>query len=278
MEAKIDLLCKKIDDNDETFHKLSERLIKLECQSDPRYNTDHDYFPHASGSSTGTANVNVHDANAQEDARTSGGYFGPIGALNTNAPEDLTAAFQTISDTVQKVLLPPDFCVKITKQGMNREQQAAINIVTKTAKFSEVTLKCLSRFQPGRVIAEDELERLLTIQVAQTRFLQDEMAALLVQSQFDPTTTCTTKMFRNLQRNSSVFTPNTLSNLERAVTISAACARGGQSHGHERGRFNNFHSNWRGRPYGRGGGYQLLLRLFESLPVSWSQPPTASEQ
>ena len=41
-------------------------------------------------------------------------------------------------------------------------------------------------------------------------------------------------MFRNLQRNSSVFTNEALSNLERAETISAASARGGYNQ--ERGR------------------------------------------
>ena len=64
---------------------------------------------------------------------------------------------------------------------------------------------------------------LTTIQIAAAKYLRDEMASVLVHGEFDP---LTQRTFRKLQSNQSVFTERSITNLERAVAVTAAVGRG----------------------------------------------------
>ena len=159
------------------------------------------------------------------------GIEGALGA----SPADIQAEYQVIADSVQRIQLPPETVLKNSRQGIPRELQVAHNIITKCAKYAETTIKLLATLSEGRVTTSD-LEKLFTVQYAEVKFLQDELAALIVQGQFDPGTS---KLFKALQRNSSVFTPEALDNLRSAATISAAATPPQQA--------------YRGRQRGRGG-------------------------
>lgn len=71
------------------------------------------------------------------------------------------------------------------------------------------------------------------MQYAQVKYLQDEIAALIVQGQFDSTTS---RLFRNIQKNTSVFSTETLENLKSAASIAAAGAAYQQQTTRGRGR------------------------------------------
>ena len=167
--------------------------------------------------------------NAQYVRPVSDGAFSPI----VDATEDIQGSFQSICDAVQRIKLPAELCLKQSKQGVSRENQTTYNLITRSAKYTETSVKLLSTLKEGEV-SEVDLQNLFTVQLAHTRYLQDELASIIVQSQFDPTTT---KLFRSLQRNSSVFTPEALENLRRAAAISAAKPNLQQQRG--RGRVSN---------------------------------------
>ena len=95
---------------------------------------------------------------------------------------------------MQRIQLPPETVLKNSRQGIPRELQVAHNIITKCAKYSETTIKLLATLSEGRVTTSD-LEKLFTVQYAEVKFLQDELAALIVQGQFDPGTS---KLFKAL--------------------------------------------------------------------------------
>ena len=213
------------------------------------------------GSTEDAAGIRTSTLQPTQNTVGTGGVLGP--AVNNNsAPQDYQATFQTIADSVSRIQLPPDLCVKSTRQGLSKEAQTSMNIVSKCAKHAEVTLKCISQMVPGNV-SEQDLNTLVSIQTCQVKFLQDEVANLVVQSQFDPTTT---RMFRSLQRNASVFSPSTIQNLEHAVSISAASARQdrgrpgsrgarrgtGTSRGSYRDPYYSMFNSGNSRPFGRG--------------------------
>ena len=184
-----DRLCKVFDELSTTnklIGEIDDRVSRVEKNTDsekagfkPR---DLPSSPHRP---TRECNVRENAQRAAHDDNDDDGVHGPVGAVAANATEDIQAAFQAIADSVQSIRLPAELKVRTSRQGINREAQPALNIVTKTAKYAETTVKCLSCLRPGATITGAQLDQLLQIQVAQIHFLQDEFAGLLVQSQFD---------------------------------------------------------------------------------------------
>ena len=131
-----------------------------------------------------------------------------------------------------------------SKQGIKKEDQGAINIVSRCAKYVETALKWLS----SQDEENEDMAHLYTVLKAQMQFLQTEYAGLVVKGTFDGETA---KIFKCLQKNSLAFRGEALSHLRSAAEISAA-----------RGQFNNTQqSGFRGRGpsgyrYQRGRGRQ----------------------
>ena len=63
------------------------------------------------------------------------------------------------------------------------------------------------------------MQHLYLIQPAQIRYLQEEHAALIFHGQFDRDTA---RLFQALQKKSSVFTPESVTPLQHAATITAS--------------------------------------------------------
>ena len=59
------------------------------------------------------------------------------------AAEDIEGEFMTVKDSVQKIRLPPDLKLNETRQGIKREDQLILNLITKSARYIESTLKIL---------------------------------------------------------------------------------------------------------------------------------------
>jgi hypothetical protein len=120
-----------------------------------------------------------------------------------------------IKDALQRIKLPTDLKVDDTRQGVQRRDQPRLNNISRCARYSETTLKLLSTIDPTNV-SEGDIQDLVTITVAQTRYLQEEHAMMLVNNNFGEGVE---KIYRNLRRNTSLFTPDAIDALQAAVTL-----------------------------------------------------------
>ena len=202
----------------------------------------------------------------------------PLGSVSPGDGEDIATEIEReysfIKDSLIKVKLPNNLHVFDTKQGIVRDCQNTLSVISKCARYTETTLKQLS--QCGG-IGEENHARLYTILHAQTNFLQGEYAGLLVKSRFDSETST---LFKCLEKNSSALSGQALDNLKIAAEISAVkqrtdashrpyqgqCYRGGYNSGF-RGSRGNFNSGYRGF---RGGyfprrNYSRSPDVFDSF-------------
>lgn len=161
---------------------------------------------------------------------------------------EFQSAFQVIADSVGRVRVNPDYMVRTQRQGLQRAERESMNIVSKCAKYFETTLKLLSLLQVGEPMSEEELDDLTTVQVAAVKYLQDEVASIIVAGTFDQNTQ---KTFKTLQSNQSVFTNRSITNLERAVAVSAAAGKSAKS---QRGQKSGYQYNYNNTQYQPRGG------------------------
>ena len=181
---------------------------------------------------------------------------------------DAQADFATIKEAVSKVKLPADLRLCDQKQGIKKDDQQTLQVLSRSARYVETSIKLLGKITPGHVLTPEEYRNLCAIQIAHVRYLQDENATLIVQNKFNKNTA---QMFRSLQKNTSGLSPAHLKDLKLAskITASAASAsvstatpastdvnwrdrrRGGYSY---RGGFNNNRS-YRGRGQVHGDVY-----------------------
>jgi hypothetical protein len=125
-----------------------------------------------------------------------------------------------------------------SKQGIKKEDLPTVNVLGKVARFAETGLKLLRGEENRQSLFDD----LFVVFTAQMKFVQEEYAATVVQSTFDPTVS---RFFRSLQRNTG-FSPDAMENLRSAAAIASVYRpqyqRGGRGN----------------RPPGRAGGYQAF--------------------
>ena len=156
--------------------------------------------------------------------------------------EALQEEFVTIRDSVTTIRLPPGVKFIDSRQGLKRESQGTYNIVVKCAKYAETSLKILSQLHTNDPVVRD----LIIIQAAQIKYLVEEQAALLVQGNFNESTS---KIYRTLQRNTSAFADEESIKLLRSAAQLAAAAT-------DRNDSRSFRGGGRGsqfQPRGRGG-------------------------
>jgi hypothetical protein len=163
---------------------------------------------------------------------------------------------------VQSVKLPADLIVSDGRpQGLQKADQPLFGVIQRNAKFCETTLKLLASAQAGDASL---LDNLFTVAHAQVKYLQEELAALVVQSSFDPTVS---RFFRSLQRQSG-FSPESLENLRSAAAIAAVYKpqRDRRDRGAGAGGFGGYPGGYGGR--GRGGGDLFQQQTFRNFPTT----------
>ena len=78
---------------------------------------------------------------------------------------------------VSIVILPPTLKVHDSRSGIKKEDQKALNVISKCSKYTETDLKLISKSQDGPPL---DIEQLLVWLIAEINYLQDEYAALFV--------------------------------------------------------------------------------------------------
>jgi len=278
------------------INRLFDRLEKLSCDVDTITQHTHDMdvrvrdlqLQKGKGDTTEPQAPNPNEAQSQGlPAGTGHGHGAPVQALGAgavggldtgimqyNSPttyENIQQEFMVIKDTLQRVRLPNELKVNDTSSGVRREDQARAKVVSRCARYSETLVKLLASIQPDSVSPGD-LQDILTVCVAQVRFLQEEQAMMMVSGQYGPRVE---KSYRNLRSNTSAFTPAALETLQAAVVLEGH-AGPDHSRGTPRGGFAgrwNSRGNYRGNY--RGSYHNQMQNRSRVPPQRTDQAPSA---
>ena len=163
--------------------------------------------------------------------------------------QSVESDYQRIKASVQSFRLPAELSLQEARQGIKREDIPMFNVLAKSARFSETILKlCAQATEDNQLQAEE----VFSVACASIKYLQDEYAALVVNSSFDPNVS---KLFRALQKNTG-FSQETMEQLKNAATIASAY-RPQQS---ARGRGGRGRGLYRGGGDNRGGRFAFPRR------------------
>lgn len=173
--------------------------------------------------------------------------------------KDVQGEFAAVKDAYQSVKLPSDLRLNESRTGIRRQDQGEFNLIAKSARYIETVFKVLSQADCARSESESGtqaghisslvLDQIFAINLAHLRYIQEQYSNFVVQGTFDPTTS---KLFRQLQRQSSGLSGEAIDTLHKAAGLAAAANRAAAvSRPHQqqysRGR-------WGGMPRGRGRG------------------------
>ena len=170
----------------------------------------------------------------------------PLGPLNSPSTEsDASTDYQTVRNKHSSLKLPVELTLPDGgKTGIKRSDQPMLNVISKSAKHVETAFKVLKNADDTNT--EETYNDLFTVLYSLMQNLQEEQAALVVNSTFDPTVG---RFFRALQRGGS-FTPAAIENLRSAASIAAVYRPSSSST--QRGRGNGGRGNGFFNQRGRG--------------------------
>ena len=172
--------------------------------------------------------LDAPDSSQGASSGQASGHPSPTPETDTSvgASRDIQGEFAAIRDSLQRVKLPSDIRLNDSnKQGVRRQDHPTANILIKCARYIETLFKILSQCSIESSQApqdlKESLDTLFTVCLANIRYIQEEYASIIVQGTFDHVTT---KMFKSLQKNNSVFSPQQVEILQNAASISAAAS------------------------------------------------------
>ena len=172
----------------------------------------------------------------------------------TPGPNELQERFNSIKNTVDKVILPVGFKLHDARTGIKREDQQTLNVISKCGRYVETALKLISNSKEGKSL---DLEPIVTTLHANINYLQDEYAALLVKGKFDDSTA---QFFRSLQKANSGFDNQSINNVRIAAELTGISNKSASNRGNYRQTYrgnqsyNNF--NPRFSSYNRFSSYR----------------------
>ena len=236
-DTKWDELTKSIKELKEGMQKLNVRQQTLENEvSRAAFN--------GRASEYGGTGAHAHDHPYFTTSTTRQARVTP-GPLNSPSLEsDASTDYLTVRNKHSSLKLPVELTLPDGgKTGIKRSDQPMLNVISKSAKHVETAFKVLKNADDTNT--EETYADLFTVLYSLMQNLQEEQAALVVNSTFDPTVG---RFFRALQRGGS-FTPAAIENLRSAASIAAvyrpssSSTQRGRGYG---GRGNSFF-NQRGR-------------------------------
>ena len=200
----------------------------------------------------------------QNDAVTAGSTVNNTSSSAASCVKDIQGNFAAIKDAYQYVKLPSDLRLNENRSGIRREDQGEFNLISKSARYIETLFKILS--QADEVVAEDSeseqnsehvsriLDQIFTINLAHMRYIQEQYSNFIVQGTFDPTTS---KIFRQLQRQSSGLSSEAIDTLHKAAGLAAVANRATSTAPRPQAQHwqQPWRPRWGGEPRGRGRGY-----------------------
>ena len=194
--------------------------------------------------------------------------------LSSIQADDLQLDVKVLQDVYSRLRVHNDLVFKGTRGGVKQQSKEAVNIICNVAKYSELMLKILTyihrKSDDPNFEVNKQLQELYLVAYAQLRYLQEDHAAIMCETDFGPKTK---KIFKSLLKNTSSYPVDALPKLELAGRMAAIQGdgpdgapprRGGYTGwaGGPRGGFRNNRHRGFGRGFGRGtyqhhdGGHQ----------------------
>lgn len=154
---------------------------------------------------------------------------------------DVESDYLNVKDSVCNVRLPDNLRVKDTRSGIKQKEMVSYNLVSKSARYVETSLKVIANLKDN--VSTDQLQDLFTIQVAHLEYLKNQYASIVVRS--GDHSERTQRLFAQLQNNSSGLSDSALNNLTRAIQVT------GEAEAADRRNHRQFHRGHRGYYAGR---------------------------
>lgn len=249
LSEKLDILTTNVGRIDDGCAAINTRLRKLEDQQKAHGKGDISE-PQAQLNHLDT----VPDVNVAQGAEGGGSNQNPLINFNIEDYTHVQQEFGVIKDSLQRVRLPNELKVNDSNTGIQRADQQRHKVVSKCARYAETLVKLLSSVNVDN-ITQGDIQDLITVCVAQLRFLQEEQSMMLVNNNFGPSVE---RLYRTLRNNSAQFSTESLATLQAAVALGgqAQNSQGGRQQGNRgqgyrnsRGGYNN--GGWRGQNRGR---------------------------
>ena len=115
-----------------------------------------------------------------------------------------------LKDSLTKVRLPNEMKLHENRCGIKREDQQHFNVLSKSARYVETSMKILLNINSPQEITQEKLEQLALVNIAQINYLQDEYSTLVVQGTCNPQVG---KMFRAFRKNTSGLSGSAIDDL-----------------------------------------------------------------
>ena len=195
-DAVVDIKSLLVDIQSKLTAKTSDRSTNSTSTGDVANQT--------TNNTSNNADDSAVQSNTNEYTGASAHQFSPA--------EDIQATYASIKASVQAVRLPPDLTLGSSgATGLKKGEAQIHTVINKVARITETIFKVLKS-------KEEPYDDVFSCALALMNILQDEQAAILVQSSFDPTVA---RFFRNLRRGGGL-TPDALEDLRSAASIAAA--------------------------------------------------------
>ena len=164
---------------------------------------------------------------------------------------DLQRQYEAVKDSVSRIDLPSFLKVNDSPAGIKQENKSALCILSKSAWYSETGLKLLSFEKTNNCysLSEEDMNAVYCCFASCCNFLQAEYANMVVRCNFDEETS---RIFNNLENNTSVFSDQSLQNIRIAAELAVASnprRRPNQSNFNSFNYQKRFVRGGRGRPF-----------------------------
>ena len=144
--------------------------------------------------------------------------------VNAATVSDVQRDFERIRDSLIRIPVPEGLKVHDNSAGISKDQKPALKILSKCARYSETALKVLQQVKSVNESTDSELSCVYTCLAAQVNYLQSEFTSIVVKSTFDDDTT---RVFRQFENNTAIFSDEALRNVRVAAELSALSQRSG---------------------------------------------------
>ena len=128
----------------------------------------------------------------------------------------LQEEYRVIKDSVARVKLPKDFKISDTNKGIKRSEQPKAAILNNSAGYSETLLKLLLSVDSDTPIGEEKINSMLTVTLAQLRYIQEEKSMLLVNSSLGEGVG---RLYRQFRDNTTMFSSGDIRTMESCVSL-----------------------------------------------------------
>lgn len=199
MGEKLDEVLRHVVSFDARLVDITNRLEALEVRSAP----DQDNFIPAPQESQPAGSF--QETLVTHSSQRSGSGIPPLGGAplptgggasaagiddSATSSDSIQREYEILKNSLTRVRLPSELTVFDSKQGISKNCQTAVGVVSKCARYAECALKQLAVIQTKgtRNIEPEDFEALVSIHRAQIDFLQSKYTSLLIKSNFDENT------------------------------------------------------------------------------------------